>query len=574
MPLRQRQEIQALPRILTDVAVTPDPYDPVPTFWDRHSSLGAPVAAGILTAFLLVVSFPPFHAPECAYCFLVPGLLWAYLRPRLKVYAWTLLAAQAVGWTINLSWLHPVTWVGLFLLGPIVGAWTGTWFLAAWWAAPRMVGKPVIVRLVAMLGLAGTWVLIEWTRTWLLGGFPWMPLAATQWERIGVLQIAAYTGAAGVSFVIVSVNVAFAAYVNRLFREGSVGLGRRSQEFLLAMFMLLVCLSVLVTETAQRSRYTVPFANVAFVQPYIPAAVKWDQAKAPEIIRTLEDTTLEAARLHPDLILWPESTTPYALRGGDASMPRFVEQLSARSRAPMLVGADAIEHLASGKDAYFNAAFVIDPEQGVQPAYYAKRKLVQFGEYVPLRPLLGWIGKFAPIGDDDFTPGSDSSPLVVPMERGAAAFGVLVCYEDLFPALAREEVLSGADALVVLTNDAWYGEGAAAYQHAAHSVLRAVETRRPVLRCGNGGWSGWIDEFGNIRRVMTNEDGSIYYRGTALAKVTRDQRWIGRNSFYVEHGDWFVLACACVASLAISLLGLSGVAPQAPAESAPWPAKP
>jgi apolipoprotein N-acyltransferase len=544
--------------------VSPDPYDPVPTFWDRHSHWAAPAVVGLLSAFLLVVAFPPFHEPEAAYACLVPGIFWAYLRPRLRTYAWTLFAAQAVGWTINLSWLHPVTWAGLFILGPLVGAWTGTWYLAAWWTMPRMVGRPTPVRLVAMLGLAGVWVLIEWSRTWLFGGFPWMPLAATQWERMrSVLQVAAYTGAYGVSFVLVAVNIGFSAYANRLLREGETGLRRRSQEFLLAMFLLLVCLSVHVMDSTNASKFAVPFANVAFVQPDIRATVKWDPAQAPEIIGTLRAQTLAAGELHPDLILWPESTTPYPLKGGDPSMRRFVEQLSAVTKAPMLVGADAVEANASGGDEYFNAAFVVDPQLGVQTSYYAKRRLVQFGEYIPLRPLFGWISKFSPLGDD-FTPGRDSMPLVVPMDRGAAAFGVLICYEDLFPALALEEVRSGADALVVLTNDAWYGEGAAAYQHAAHSVLRAVETRRPVLRCGNAGWSGWIDEFGSIRRVMQDGGGSIYYRGVALANVTRDQRWIGRNSFYVEHGDWFVAVSACLAALGASLLGAAGLPPGAP----------
>jgi apolipoprotein N-acyltransferase len=532
-----------------------DPYEPVPAVWERHREWVAPLVVGLLSAVLLVVSFPPFHTPEFAYACLVPGIFWAYMRPRLKVFAWTLFAAQAVGWTINLSWLHPVTWAGLLVLGPIVGAWTGTWYLAAWWTMPRMVGRRTPVRLLAMLGLAGTWVVVEWTRTWLFGGFPWMPLAATQWERLSVLQVAAYTGAGGVSFVIVATNVAFAAYAHRLFREGGVGLGRRSQEFLLAMFLLLMCLSLMIQETTHRAQYAVPFANVAFVQPDIPATVKWDPAKAPGIIQTLASTTLEAGRLHPDLILWPESTTPYPLRGGDQSMPRFVGQLAARTKAPMLVGADAIEGAGTAHERYFNAAFVVDPELGVQTAYYAKRRLVQFGEYIPLRPLFGWVGKFAPLGDD-FTPGDDSTPLIVPLSRGAAAFGVLICYEDLFPRLAREEVLSGADALVVVTNDAWYGEGAAAYQHAAHSVLRAIETRRPVLRCGNAGWSGWIDEFGSIRWVQKDENGSIYFRGASMANVTRDQRWIGRNSFYVEHGDWFVAVSAGLAIMGAMLLGV------------------
>jgi len=535
--------------------VSPDPYDVVPTFWDRHREWIAPVAAGPLTVFLLVAAFPPLHAPEAAYACLVPGIFWAYLRPRLRLYAWTMFAAQALAWTINLGWLHPVTWVGLLILGPLVGAWTGSWYLAAWWAMPRMVGRPTPVRLVAMLGIAGAWVLVEWSRTWLFGGFPWMPLAATQCDAKtrSMLQVAAFTGAVGVSFVVVAANIGLAAFAHRLFREGEVGLRRRSPEFLLALFLFLVCLSVHVQESVNRPQYTVPFARVAFVQPDIPATVKWDPAKEPEIMRTLWSETLAAGQTHPDLILWPESATPFPLND-DPSMRRFVEQLSARTKAPMLIGADAVERSGPGRVAAYNAAFVVDPKLGVQTAYYAKRRLVQFGEYIPLRPLFGWIGKFAPLGDD-FCAGTDPSPLVVTMGRGSAAFGVLICYEDVFPELARDEVRSGADALVVVTNDAWYGEGAAAYQHAAHSVLVAVETRRPVLRCGNAGWSGWIDEFGTVRRVLADEQGSVYFRGAAAADVTRDQRWVGRDSFYVEHGDWFVVVCACLSAVGAALLG-------------------
>ncbi len=532
--------------------MSPDPYDAVPTFWDRHSEWIAPGAAAALTVVLLVAAFPPFHSPEAAYACLAPGAFWAYLRPRLKVYAWTMFAAQALAWTINLSWLHPVTWAGLFILGPLVGAWTGSWFLAAWWTMPRMAGRPTPVRLLAMLGLCGAWVLIEWTRTWLFGGFPWMPLAATQWEMRSVLQVAAYTGAYGISFVVVAANIGIAAFAHRLLREGEVGLRRRSQELLLALFLLLVCLSVHVQESVNRAMYSVPFARVAFVQPDIPALVKWDTTKEPEIMRTLWTTTLEAGESRPDLVLWPESTTPFPLND-DPAMRKFVEQLSARTKAPMLVGADAVDLADPRHVLAYNAAFAVDPNLGVQTAYYAKRRLVQFGEYIPLRPVFGWIGKFAPLGDD-FTPGTDPAPLVVPLARGAAALGVLICYEDLFPALARDEVLAGADALVVVTNDAWYGEGAAAYQHAAHSVLRAVETRRPVLRCGNAGWSGWIDEFGSVRMLMKDGNGSIYFRGSQYADVTRDQRWIGRNSFYVEHGDWFVAVCLCLAAMGAALL--------------------
>jgi apolipoprotein N-acyltransferase len=512
-----------------------------------------------MAAFLLVAAFPPLHSPEAAYACLAPGLFWAYLRPPLKVYAWTLFAAQAVAWTINLWWLHPVTWVGLAVLGPLVGAWTGVWYLAAWWALPRMLGRQTPVRLLAMLGLAGAWVVAEWTRTWLLGGFPWMPLAATQWEMTSMLQVAAYTGAYGISFVIVAANIGIAAFAHRLFREGEVGLRRRSPELLLGLFLILVCLSVHIQETTNRGRYSEPFARVAFVQPYIPATVKWDPSKEAQIMQTLWTTTLSARDLRPDLVLWPESTTPFPLNA-DPSMRRFVEQLSARLKAPMLVGADAVEQAGPGRVNAFNSAFVVDPQVGVQAAHYSKRRLVQFGEYIPLRPVFGWIGKFVPLGDD-FTPGTDGSPLVATLGGGAAAFGVLICYEDLFPALSREEVREGADALVVVTNDAWYGEGAAAYQHAAHSVLRAVENRRPVLRCGNGGWSGWIDEFGSLRKVALDDSGSVYFRGVQAADVTRDRRWVGRLSYYAEHGDWFVAVSAGLVLMGAGILAAAGRSP-------------
>ena len=537
---------------------TSDPYAPAPAFLQRHAHGVAALAVFAFTVVLTVLAFPPFKTPELAYAFLVPAIFWAYTRPALKLYAWTMFAAQAVAWTILLGWLHPVTWAGLFLLGPFVGAWVGVWFFAAWWTMPRLIGQPTPVRLAALLGLAATWTLIEWTRTWLLTGFPWLPLAASQWERPSILQIAAFTGQGGVSFVLVAMNLGFAAYAHRLFREGATGINKRSQEFFLALFLLLVCLSVQVTETFNRRGFTVPLGRVAFVQPNIPQDMKWDPTKGPGILDVLEKTTLEAARSRPDLILWPEAVTPWAVRGND-DVRGFVESLVKRARAPLLLGSIAIENPNQPNETWSNGAFLVTPDLGLAPGYYAKRHLVPFGEYVPLRPLLGWIGKFVPVGGDT-NRGVDPSPLLVTLRGALVTVGPLICYEDIFPALARASVRDGSEMLVVATNDAWYGEGAAAYQHAAHSVLRAVETRRPVLRCGNAGWSGWIDEFGNVRFRALDEQGGVYFRGAREVAVSRDTRWIDRRSFYVEHGDWFVLACALWAVFAAGLLHLR-----------PWP---
>jgi apolipoprotein N-acyltransferase len=175
-------------------------------------------------------------------------------------------------------------------------------------------------------------VVIEWTRTWLLSGFPWLPLAASQWQRTSVLQIAAYTGAGGVSFVLMAVNIGFAAVAHSLFRDRQTGWRLRRPEFLFALFLLMVCVSVHVQETFNRLRFTGPLARVAVVQPSIPQEVKWDPSRGPSILDTLEKATLVAGVNAPDFILWPEASTPWAVRGDDR-VRAWIESLAARAGA-------------------------------------------------------------------------------------------------------------------------------------------------------------------------------------------------------------------------------------------------
>ena len=158
-----------------------------------------------------------------------------------------------------------------------------------------------------------------------------------------------------------------------------------------------------------------------------------------------------------------------------------------------------------------------------------------------------------PIGGDIF-PGESSSPLRLNLESGELPVGSLICYEDIFPSLARRSVQQGARVLFVATNDAWYGEEGAAYQHAAHSVLRAVETARPVVRVGNGGWSGWIDEYGTIRHVLESMDGSVYFRGSEVVEVTYNPKTYRDLTFYVVYGNWFLWVCLVIIGLLYYLL--------------------
>jgi apolipoprotein N-acyltransferase len=533
---------------------TYDPYAEKPSFWRTHANAVAAVAVFISTIVLIVFSAPPYRGAELGYVLAVPGLYWAYFKPKFRFYFATLFAAHAVAWTIQLNWLHHVTWGGLLLLGPLIGLWVSVWYIAVWWTMPRMITAETGTRILAMFGLAGLWVVIEWTRTWLLTGFPWLPLAATQWERPALLQIASYTGAAGVSFMLAAFNVGFAAYGHRLLREKHQGLRKRSPEFMAALMCLMLPTFYLIYSEMQGQQRE-PLARVAVVQPDIPQTVKWDASQSDFIFNTLGGLTARAARTWPDLILWPEASTPHAVKG-DVRVQRWVEELVKTCGVPLLLGSIAFERHPDGRELWQNAALVVDPKTGLDPNGYAKQHLVPFGEYVPLRPILGWLEKFVPIGGD-FQPGEASKPIVVTTVSRVLTVGPLICYEDIFPGLARDAANSGAEMLAVLTNNAWYGTGTAAYQHAAHSVLRAVEVRRPVVRCGNNGWSGWIDEFGNIRHVMKNSEGTVYFRGTDRFEVTRDARWAGRQSFYSRFGDWFVGVCAALTVMAYLTLAVA-----------------
>ena len=524
----------------------------------RYADILWAAAVFTFTVLASVAMMPPSRYPELAYVFAAPGVFWAYRAPRWHLFLGTLMAAQALAWTLTLGWLSNVTWAGLLLLGPFLGVWVASWFAMVRWVMPRMIGRTWPLRVLAVLGLAGAWVAVEWTRTWFLSGFPWLPLSATQWERISVLQPAAYTGAWGVSFILIAVNVAFAAYAHKLLFDNADRARTRCPEFIAAMILLLGCLLLTAQDTFNRARFFQHWATVGIVQPSIPQSVKWDPAEAGSILNTLERETLQAAARMPDLLLWPEATTPLALRG-DAGMQHWVESLVRRARVPILMGSIGYEHPDTPEERWINGVFLVSPDNGVAEGFYAKRHLVPFGEYVPMRPVLGWLEKVVPVGGD-FTSGKGPSLLTV--HTGEASketrIGALICYEDIFPSLARESVRSGAEVLVVNTNNGWFGEGAAAYQHAAHTVLRAVETRRPVLRAGNAGWSGWIDECGTIRAVLTKDattgvvrtlpaargenPGTVYFRGSGTLQVSRDARFFGVQTFYVRWGDWFVVA--------------------------------
>lgn len=542
--------------------------------------------AAFATGFMHFAAFPPLDVAEAAYVFALPLLLWMFRQPRRRTLFLCALGGFWASWFALIVWLRhvhpPMGSVGLVMLSFLLALFPAGWTMLAAWLLPPVLEKSFARRMLPLLGLAGCWVILEWVKTWMLSGFPWLPLAASQWLRPAMLQTAEYGGQYAVSFILIFFNLTLAVYVQRLFlgpaQEKAVGPDapnvasesateddpaaepppargriqvrwRFCPEFYVALALVFLSVWLYIRTLAGASERE-PMLNVAAVQPWIPAELKWKKETSQKTLDTLSRQTdlAAAAAPKPDLILWPEAAPPYALINpeGNRGMEQWIMQGVNGTGVPIITG--ALGHFPD--DTWANGIFLLTPGNGLYPDHYAKRQLVPFGEYIPLRQFLPFIKTVVPL-DIDLKPGEHSRPLPVPVGDQTWQAGALVCYEDIFASLGREIAKEGADFIVVLTNDGWYGEEAGAYQHAAHSTLRAVETRRPVVRCGNHGWSGWIDEYGNVRDVLTGPDGSVYARQTKTFSLSYDPAWRGQLTFYARYGNWILWAGAAFLTAAI-----------------------
>lgn len=503
--------------------------------------------AGVLSALFWVLSIPPFDFAEAAYIAFVPLLLWLYTQPTRRIFWLVAIGTGWLSWFVILIWLRHVTWFGTTALSGILAVIFSAWLYFVSLVLPRIGSRHIVLRTLGFAGLAGAWVLLEWSRTWLLWGFPWAPLSLSQWERPVVLQIAAWSGAYGVSFLLIFFNLCVAQTLRHRFvrRERKMWMGWFSPDLYVGMAALGLCIytffSVLPRPDSGQAILT-----AAVVQPYIPPELKWDTERELENLEILQRQTRFVSSLESDVILWPEAATPWPVLG-TPQMQAWVERLVNEIAKPILMGNLAED---SKTEEWRNGTFLVEPDAGLSTQFYTKRELVPFGEYVPL--MLSFIDKVVPVGGS-FIPGEEVGLIDLTVSESTYQIGSLVCYEDAFPKLARESARAGADLFFVATNNAWYGEEGGAEQHAAHSVLRAVENRRPVMRAGNGGWSGWIDSYGTVRDVLVDAEGSVYFRGGGAYTVFQFEEWARQQSYYTRHGDWFVALSGGLAAWALLL---------------------
>ena len=508
------------------------------------------IGCGLLTALFWVLSIPPFQFAESAYVAFIPLILWLYAKPSRKQCFCISFGTGWVAWFAILIWLRHVTLIGTLMLSGLLAVFFVIWVLLAHKLLPLIAMRPFLLRATAFAGLAGAWIVLEWVRSWFIWGFPWAPLALSQWQRPVVLQIAAWTGAYGVSFLLIFFNLCVAQTLRSrvVTKERTLWSGWFSPDLYLGLILLGGCIYVFFLVLPQRNSSSELF-TAAVVQPYAKPEIKWDEQQALENLKILETQTYFVANLESNLILWPEAATPWPIKGS-SDMQAWVEDLVDNIKTPILMGNMAANYETNE---WQNGACLVEPGSGLAETFYAKRELVPFGEYVP--SLFRFIDKVVALGGN-FMPGSGPNLIEFNVNDQTLEIGSLVCYEDVFPHLARESVRAGAQVFFVATNNAWYGEEGGAVQHTAHSVLRAVENRRPVMRCGNGGWSGWIDCFGTVRSVLYDERGSIYFRGGGSYTVSHYKEWMWQQSFYTRYGDMFVLLCAIFALTAVGLMKL------------------
>jgi apolipoprotein N-acyltransferase len=210
----------------------------------------------------------------------------------------------------------------------------------------------------------------------------------------------------------------------------------------------------------------------------------------------------------------------------------------------MIIGADDAEFTPTETN-YFNASFLIGPDGKLANSYH-KRGLVIFGEYIPLERWLPFIKWFTPI-TGSYTAGDQA----VQFKLDRAQTSVLICFEDVFPHLARKSVEPDTDFLVNITNDGWFGEGAAQWQQAAAATFRTVENGVPLIRCANTGITCWIDANGRWREVFKDDKSSVYGVGFMISTIPFPAKH--PQTFYNQHGDWFGWACVAFASLTVLL---------------------
>lgn len=452
----------------------------------------AELVATLASAVLFFFAFPPFHFVGPVFVCLVPLAVAIARAADRGDSAWVGVRLgmwfSIFGYGASIYWIATalLIFTNLAILGYLGALFVITVTIAATggalFAARRVTKWPM----AAVLPFV--WVASEMAFNHMSDlAFPWLPLGLGVTHTPVLAQIADLSGVHGVSLWIGLTNGLVAdMWLHRDRRRANAWRG--------AAIAAMVCAVAAYGEWRMHTVPMRPLGRVGIVQPNVPEDEKWQAANIRNIMGIMAKGTHEVLdRDHPQLVVWPEVSLPDLM----FRHPEWVDslrRLSGDHDTPLLTGfIDFVVHTPTNYEIY-NAALLMDAT-GVQtqPAYH-KRRLVPFVERTPFIPP-SWLSWAGPYLGGDFSIGA--GPVIFHVPFGA--FGVLICYESIFPGESRQYRNDGADFLVNITNDAWFGHSLAPYQHFSHLVLRAIENRTGIVRAANTGISGWIDPLGRIR---------------------------------------------------------------------------
>jgi len=367
------------------------------------------------------------------------------------------------------------------------------------------------------------WVATEWLRAWLGWQCPWVLLGSSQASVLPVVQLASVTGVYGLSALLALVSTAAAAVTlggHRRHVRGAIAVG--------ALVLLVVAGGTWRVRAAALETTGAPI-RVGLLQGNVPQDEKSNPAMADAILDQYEALSRQVIGSGAQLVLWPEASVPFYFDLDDRATP--VRRLAAEARVPFIVGTDAFEGGSNGApNRFYNTAVLVGTD-GRSLASYRKVRLVPFGEYVPFKKLLFFVGPLIE-SVTDFTPGTEFKVFEVEGTR----LSVAICYEAVYGRIAQSFVSGGSELLTTITNDAWFGRSSAAYQHFDQAALRAVEQGRYLVRAANTGISGAVDPYG---RVLAK---SALFE---TASLTVDVRLLSGRTIYHTIGDvvaWLAVA--------------------------------
>ncbi|MCF8078865.1 MAG: apolipoprotein N-acyltransferase [Desulfobacterales bacterium] len=507
--------------------------------WKRMG--GAAVSGLLLTA-----AFPKVGFDFIAWVALVP-LLAAIDGTRWK-------AAFRVGFAFGLvHYLSLVYWVvgTMQTYGhlPLVLAFPILFLFAAYLALYPALFSVAMARISMKPALiwpatAVFWTAQEFLRARLFTGFPWELLGYSQFERVELIQIADVAGVYGVTFLVALANGALYS----LWQAAAGGgpdpkAARRRAAAALTVAAVAVGAGWLYgsirIEAVDASTASADAARITLIQGNIAQEIKWDRNFQFQTTGKYAALSVSAAGQEPDLVVWPETAAPFYFPF-HAELTRIVlDAVEKTGGADFLIGSPSYRE-KQGRLFYYNSAYLVSSDGAIQDRY-DKVHLVPFGEYVPFKRYLPFLGKIVEhVGD------FDAGPMGKVLAWKTHRLGVLICYESIFPALARAQASAGADLLVNITNDAWYGRSSAPFQHFSMAVFRAVENRRSLARAANTGISGFIDPAGRV-----TEASALF----TDAVMTRTVPLLGEAALYTRFGDVFAYLCLAAAALLLLVAG-------------------